>query len=69
MSRETLDDRGTTRLALQLFKDDGAKAKDEARSLVKHYRNGAGARQVMLLIREAKERMGIRAKQGRLEGV
>ena len=64
-----MNETGIERLALQLFKNDGAKAKAEARALVKHYKNGAGAFEVMGYIREAKARMGIQPRQQRLDGV
>ena len=69
MKREHISDTSIRRLAEDLFNDDGKKACDEAREIVKKYRNGADARGVMLAIREAKTRMGIKPRQPRLEGV
>ena len=71
MKRESISDSGIRRLAEDLFNNDGAKACAEAREIVKKYRCGGDARTIMLAIREAKLRMGVKPKgrQQRLEGV
>ena len=60
---------GVRKLAENLFHSNSTKALKEAHDLVMKYKNGAGAIEVMMHIRQAKERMGIRPKQPRLEGM
>lgn len=74
MRIDCLSESGVKRLAQDLFNDDGSKATDEARGLVKKYKNGAGMVEIMREIREAKARMAARPtlrrkQQARIEGI